>query len=92
MQLFGYLSANALNSAYRFDVNLLRGELYGGIARVNTGKLDVLADGVGQYFAVFGHGIHLYFLGMFDETTHHHGVVFADIGSQLQETFKLFAV
>ena len=92
MQLFGYLTANAFNSAYRFYVNLLWRELDGGIARVNTGKLDVLADGVGQYFSVFGHGIHLYFLGMFDETTHYYGMVFADIGGQLQETFKLFAV
>ena len=59
---------------------------------MNTGKLDVLADGIGYDFTVFCHSIHLNFLVVFVELAHHHRVLLADVGSQLEETFQLFLV
>ena len=92
MQRLSYLARDALDAAHRLHIELLRRELYGGIARVNTGKLDVLADGVCQYVAVLGHGVHLYLLGMLDKLRHYHGVILRHIGGQLQKSLQLLIV
>ena len=55
-------------------------------------KLNVLADGVGHDFAVFGNGIHLDFLGMLDELAHHDRVFLRDVSCKLEEPFELVPV
>ena len=59
---------------------------------MDTGKLDVLGDGVGHDLAVAGHGVHLDFLGVLDKLRHHDGMVLADVGSQLEEALELIIV
>ena len=87
-----YLLAYALDTAHGLNIQLLGRELDGGVARVNTSKLDMLADGIGQYFAVLGDSVHLYLLGMLDKFAHHHGMVYAHIGRQLQELLQLVLI
>ena len=75
MQLLCYLAAYALYAAYGFAVELLRGELDGGVARVYACKLNVFAYGVGDNLAVAGHGVHLNLLGVLYELAHHYGMI-----------------
>ena len=92
VQLAGYLTADALDAAHGLHVEFLRGKLDSGVTAVYAGKLDVLADGVGNDFSLFCHGIHLHFLGVLDELAHHHGVLLADVGGQLEEAFQFLLV
>ena len=69
-----YLLAYALDTAHGLNIQLLGRELDGGVARVNTGKLDMLADGIGQYLSLLGDSVHLYLLSMLDKLAHHHGM------------------
>ena len=87
MQCPGNLPTHTLDSSYRFYINLLRRKLYRGIARVYTGKLDVLGDCVSKYLSVTRYGVHLYLFGVFDKLTHHDRMVFTHVGGQLQKAF-----
>ena len=59
---------------------------------MNSGKLDVFTDGVGNDFTILCHGIHFYFFGMFDELAHYYRMLLGYVGSQLQEAFQFFLV
>jgi hypothetical protein len=59
---------------------------------MNTGKLNMLGYRISQNLPVFGHGIHLYFLGMLDKTAHDNRMIFRYIGSQFKKTIKLFCI
>ena len=59
---------------------------------MNTGKLDVLRNRIGNHLAILCHCIHLYLLGMFDKLTYYHWVILTYVGSQLQESLQLFLV
>ena len=59
---------------------------------MNTGKLNVLRNGVGQYLAVLGYSVHLNLLGMFNELGNDDGMVLADVGSQLEESLQFVLV
>ena len=87
-----YLLAYALNTAHGLNIQLLGRELDGGVARVNTGKLDMLADGIGQYLSLLGDSVHLYLLGMLDKLAHYHWVVLAHVSRQLEESLQLIFV
>ena len=41
---------------------------------------------------VAGHGVHLHFLCVFDELAHHYGVVFRDVGGELEEAHQFVVV
>ena len=92
MEFFCYLATDALDAAHGLDIEFLGRELDGGVAGMYACKLDVLRDGIGQYFTVACHGVHLNLLGVLDETTDHHGMVFRDVGRQLEEALELFLV
>ena len=92
MQRGGNLTAHALDAAHGLDVELLRRQLQRGVARVDTGKLDVLTDGISQNLTVARHGIEVNLLGVLNELRHDDGVVLADVGSQLQEATELILV
>ena len=55
-------------------------------------KLDVLGNGIGDNLSIACHCIHLNLLGVLDELAYHHRVVLTDIGSQFEELFKFFLV
>ena len=59
---------------------------------MHTSKLNVLANGISQDLAILSHSVHLDLLGMLDELRHHHRVILAHIGSQLQEALQLVFV
>ena len=59
---------------------------------MNTGKLDVLGNRIGNHLAILCHCIHLNLLGMFDKLTYYHWVILTYIGSQLQESLQLILV
>ena len=59
---------------------------------MDTGKLDVFADGIDFYLAVLGHGVHLDFLGVLDKFADDNGMLFADVGCQTQEALELFGI
>ena len=84
--------AHTLNAAHCLAIEFLWRELYGGVARVDTGKLYVFGNGIGYDFAIFCHCVHLHFLCVFDKLAYHHRVVFAHIGCQTQKFLKLFLV
>ena len=92
MQFLGNHLADTLDAADGLTIQFLWRELDGGIARMDTGKLDVLADGIGDNLTVLGHGIHLHLLGMLNELAHHHGMVFRHIGCKTEEAFQLVFV
>ena len=92
MQRFGDLAADALDAAYRLDVELLTWELNRRVARMHPCELDMLADGVGDDLAALGYGVNLDFLSVLDELAHHDGVLLRNIGSQLEEAVELFLV
>ena len=52
---------------------------------MDASELDMLADRIGDDFAMIGDGIHLDLLGMLDKLRHDHGVVLGHIGCELQE-------
>lgn len=54
---------NALNSALGFEIYFLGRKYDSGIARVNSGKFYMLAYGISDQFAIFGHSIYLNFFG-----------------------------
>ena len=92
MQCFGDLAADALDAAYRLDVELLTWELNRRVARMYPSELDMLADGVGDDLATLGYGVDLDFLSVLDELAHHDGVLLRNIGGQLEEAVELFLV
>ena len=92
MQRLGNLTGDALDAANGLYIKFLRRELDGGVARMHTGKLDMLGDGISQDFTVTGHSVHLDLLGMFDELRHHHRMILRNVGGQLQETAQLLTV
>ena len=92
MQRCSYLPAHPLDTPYGLNIYLLWRELYSSVTRMNTSKLYMLGDGIGHYLAIACYGIHLYFLGMLNELAHHHRVLGADIGCELQEFLKLVTV
>ena len=92
MQFGGNFLGNLLDAPCRFHVELLRRELYRGIAGVNAGKLDVFRYGVGDDFAVARHGIHFHLLSVLQEAAHHYGVLLRHVGCELQEAFQFFLV
>ena len=59
---------------------------------MDTGKLDVLRDGVGDNLTVLSHGVHLNLLGVLDELAHNDRMVLADVGCQLEESLQLVLV
>ena len=75
MQLGSNLLGYLLDAAHGLVVELLWRELDRGIARVHTGKLDVLRDSVCYNLTLVGHGIHLNLLGTFDEAGDDHRVL-----------------
>ncbi|OQB68149.1 MAG: hypothetical protein BWX93_01609 [Bacteroidetes bacterium ADurb.Bin139] len=83
MQLPGYQTAYPLDAPDRFYIQLLRGKLDGGIAAVHAGKFHMFANGISYDFTIAGHGIHLHFLGMFNELAYHNRVLPAHVGCQL---------
>ena len=92
MEFLSDALAHALDSPDSLAIEFLGRELDGGISGVYTCKLDVLTDGISNDFTVFGHSIHLYFLGMFNELTYDDRMVFAHISCQFQEAFELIPV
>ena len=92
MQFLGNLLAHALDAAHCLAIEFLRRELYGGVARVDSGKLDVLTDGIGDNLAVARHGIHLHLLGMLDKLTDNNRMILTHVSCQFEELLKLFLV
>ena len=92
MQRFGDLAADALDAAYRLDVELLTWELNRRVARMHPSELDMLADGVGDDLATLSYGVNLDFLSVLNELAYHDGVLLGDISSQLEEAVELFLV
>ena len=92
MEGLGYLPTHTLDAPHGLHINLLWRKLDGGITGMNSCKLNVFGDSISQDFTVFGHGIHFYLLGMFDELGDHDRMVFAHIGCQPEETFQLFFI
>ena len=92
MELLSNASRNLLDTANCLYVKLLGGELNGRIARMNSGKLDVFRNGIGNDFAVTGHRIHLHFLRILHKLGDDHGVLLRDICRKTQEAFQLLLV
>ena len=59
---------------------------------MNTSKLDVLRDSIGDDLTILGYGIHLNLLGMLDKLAHYHWVVLAHVSRQLEESLQLIFV
>ena len=59
---------------------------------MNSRILDVLRDGIYDDFAIACHGVHLHFLGMFDELAHDDRVFLGDIGCKSEEALEFFLV
>ena len=92
MKSLGYLPGNLLDAAHRLHIELLRGELDCGVARMDTGKLDMLRDGVKFDFSVLRHCVHLNLLGLLNELADHHRVFLRHVGRQTEEARKLLLV
>ena len=92
MQRLSNLTRDALDASNRLDIQFLRRELDGSIARMDTCKLDVLGDSIGQNLAILGHSVHLNLLGMLDELRHDNGMILRHVGRQLEETLQLVFV
>ena len=71
MECLCNLSTDTFNAAYCLHIELLRRELDGGVTRMDTGKLNMLGDGIGQNLTILCHGIHLNLLGILNELRHH---------------------
>ena len=85
MKFLCNLSTDALDAPDRLNIEFLRWELDGGITAVDTGKLDMLGDGIGQNLTIAGHGIHLNLLRVLYELADDHRMVLADVGGKPQE-------
>ena len=57
-----------------------------------AGKLNVLADSVGDDLTVLSYSIHLYLLSVLNEAAHHYGVLLRYISSEVEEALELFLV
>ena len=76
MKLLGNLTAYALDALDSLNIKLLRRELYGSVAGVYAGKLNVLTDGVSNYLTVLGNSIHLNLLGILNESAYNNRMFF----------------
>ncbi|MPM52377.1 hypothetical protein SDC9_99136 [bioreactor metagenome] len=92
MQLPCNFPCNLLDPADGLRIDLLRRKLDGGIAGMDAGKFHVFRNGINRQFPLLSHGVHLNFLGSFDEFGNHHRVFFGDFSSQRQETFQFVYV
>ena len=92
MKLLGNLTTYSFHTTYGLYIQLLRRELDSSITRVNTSKLDVLRDSIGDDLTILGYGIHLNLLGMLDKLAHYHWVVLAHVSRQLEESLQLIFV
>ena len=81
-----------LDSTHGLDIEFLRRELDGGIARMHASKLDMLRDGISHNLALVGHCIHFDFLGTLDEARDDHRMLLAHIGSHLEEAHQLVLI
>ena len=59
---------------------------------MHAGKLDVLADGISDDFAVSCHCIHLHLLGVLHKLAYYHGMFLGHICRKLQETLQFVLV
>ena len=92
MELLRYLAADALDASYCLDIELLRGELDGSVAGMDSCELHVFTDRIGDDASVVRNGVELDLLGMFDETAYHDRVLLRDFGGQLKEALQLLFV
>ena len=67
VQFLSNLTADLLDAASCCEVDLLGREHQRGVARVYTGKLNVLGDGIFYNLTVLCHGVKLDFLGILQE-------------------------
>ena len=67
MQGFCDTSGYLLDAAHGLHIELLRRELDSRVAGVDTGKFDMLGDGIELDVAVLRHGIHLYLFRALNE-------------------------
>ena len=92
VQLLRNLTADTLDTSHRFDIELLRRQLQSGITRVDTGKLNVLTNGISHDFSLLSHAIEVYFLGMLNKLADDHGMILTHVGCQFQEALEFFAI
>mmetsp|Transcript_32322 Transcript_32322/g.72942 ORF Transcript_32322/g.72942 Transcript_32322/m.72942 type:complete len:353 (-) Transcript_32322:3441-4499(-) len=81
----GDLAGDALHAAHRLNVELLRGQDQGRIARVDAGVLHVLGDRVVDDDTISGDGIDLDLLRALDELGDDHRVIGRHVARKLQE-------
>ena len=84
----GYLAGYLLDLADGGEIDVLGGEYHGGVAGVNAGVFDMLAHCIFHHFALVGHGIKLYLLGLLHELGNYHGIFLAHLGGHLQESLQ----
>jgi hypothetical protein len=86
------LTADALDAAHGLDIQFLRRQLEGGVAGVDTGKLDVLTDGISHDLAVRATASISISLACSMNLLTTTGYDPRDVGSQLEEALQLLAV
>ncbi len=89
VQLLGYGAAHLLYLAGRGEAQLLGGEDHRGVARVDTGKLDVLRDGILHNLALLRHCVELHFVCLCHELAHDDGVFLAHLLCHPEEALQL---
>ena len=89
MQTGGQLLRRAVNLRHHRGGNLVRRDLAGGVAGVNTRRLHVLHDGTDDTRLAVRDHIHIQLHGMLQEAVHQHGALrggihgLAHVGAQL---------
>ena len=86
------LMSNLLDLTDGGEINVLCGEYHRGIARVHTGILNVLRDGILDHLSLIGHGIELNLLRFGHELRYHHGELLRNLGSHIEETMQLLFI
>ena len=92
IQSLSNLTADTLNTANSFYIQLLRWELNCCIAGMYSRKFDMLTYSVCYNFSILRHRIHFHFLGVFDKLAYYHRMFLRYISCQFQETFQFFLV
>ena len=92
VQFLGNLARDFLDLANGREVDVLGREYHRGVARVHTGILNMLRNGVFHNFALVGNGIELNLLGVLHELRHHDGVVLRHFCGHVEEAMQLLIV
>ena len=86
------LAGDALDAPHCLNVDLLPGELDGGIAGVYAGEFDMLTNRIGDQLPLVRHCIHLDLLCILHKVGDHHGVLLRDIRGKTEEALKLLLI